>query len=220
MTLMVGEQFSERSMDLPATLLEGSIDVHVHAGPHLFSSPRRLDPFQAAHEARAAGMRALVFMDVFEMSSGTAWLVNRAVPGFTTFGGLIMNTVYGGMNPRAVKTALQYGDGAKYISFGAHSTHFKASTEGRMVGGEPKLFSDIYPDFATRELAKTIRIPLEDPVLPELDEILSLLAEHDDICLLTGHVSGSEALRLVDLASPVRYLTGARVRVGGGGVDA
>ena len=30
--------------------------------------------------ARDAGMRALVFMDVFQMSNGTSWLVNRVVP--------------------------------------------------------------------------------------------------------------------------------------------
>ena len=27
-------------------------------------------------------MRAMVFMDVFEMSNGTSWLVNRIVPDF------------------------------------------------------------------------------------------------------------------------------------------
>jgi hypothetical protein len=86
--------------------------MHVHAGPHIFSSPRRLDPVEAAIQARDAGMQAIVFMDVFEMSNGTAWLVNRVVPDFQTFGGLILNTVYGGMNPRAVKTAIYYGAGA------------------------------------------------------------------------------------------------------------
>ena len=112
-----------RSLELSTALLKGAIDIHIHPGPHLFSSPRRVDPFEAATQAREAGMRALVFLDVFEMSNGTAWLVNRAVPDFNVYGGLILNTIYGGMNPRAVKTALYYGDGAKYISFGAHSTY-------------------------------------------------------------------------------------------------
>ena len=102
-----------RTLQRSEELIRGAIDIHVHAGPHIFSSPRRVDPFQAAVQARDAGMRAIVFMDVFEMSNGTAWLVNRAVPDFQTYGGLILNTVYGGMNPRAVKTALYYGDGAK-----------------------------------------------------------------------------------------------------------
>ncbi|MDA0700646.1 MAG: DUF6282 family protein, partial [bacterium] len=120
---------------------------------------------------------------------------------FATYGGIILNTVYGGLNPRAVRTALAYGDGAKFVSFGAHSTHFKASTEGRIVDGVPRLFSELDPHFADRELRRTIRIPVSGPVPPDLDAILSLLAEHEGAYLLTGHVSGPEALRLVELAA-------------------
>ena len=141
-----------RTLELSRALLRGAIDIHVHAGPHLLSSPRRVDPFEAAIEARDAGMRALVFMDVFGMSNGTAWLVNRQVPGFRTYGGLIMNTVYGGMNPRAVKTALQYGDGAKFVSFGAHSTHYQASREGHLVDGRFVPLAERYPRFQAEAL--------------------------------------------------------------------
>jgi hypothetical protein len=181
-------------------LLSGAIDIHVHAGPHIFSSPRRVDPIQAATEARDAGMRALVYMDVFEMSNGIAWLVNRHIPDFQTFGGLILNTVYGGMNPRAVKTALHYGDGAKYISFGAHSTYFQAEREGHIVDGTFVPLSTIYPRFKTEELDRCIRIPLDGEPGPELDEILGLIGEHKHVYLNTGHVSVEEALRLVELA--------------------
>jgi hypothetical protein len=174
--------------------------MHVHAGPHIFSSPRRLDPVEAAVQARDAGMQAIVFMDVFEMSNGTAWLVNRVVPDFQTFGGLILNTVYGGMNPRAVKTAIYYGAGAKYISFGAHSTYYQAAREGRLVDGKFVPLSELYPKFRTEELDRCIRIPLDEAPTPELDEILQLIAAHPHIYLNTGHVSPAEAVRLVDLA--------------------
>jgi hypothetical protein len=190
-----------RSFQLSRDLLRGAIDIHVHAGPHISSSPRRVDPFEAAIEARDAGMRAIVYMDVFEMSNGTAWLVNRQVPDFTTYGGLILNTVYGGMNPRAVKTALHYGDGAKYISFGAHSTYYQASREGHMVDGRFVPLSELYPKFAAEELARCIRIPLEGGPGPELDEILSLIGERPEVYLNTGHVSVEEALRLIELAA-------------------
>jgi hypothetical protein len=189
-----------RSYELTRELLQGAIDIHVHAGPHIFSSPRRVDPVQAAIQARDAGMRAIVYMDVFEMSNGTAWLVNRVVPGFQTYGGLIMNTVYGGMNPRAVKTALYYGDGAKYVSFGAHSTYYQAAREGRKVDDRFVPLSDLYPKFKRQELDRCIRIPLAGPPDPDLDEVLQLLAEHPHVYLNTGHVSVEEALRLVELA--------------------
>jgi hypothetical protein len=187
-----------RSLERSEELLRGAIDIHVHAGPHIFSSPRRVDPFQAAVQAQDAGMRAIVYMDVFEMSNGTAWLVNRAVPDFKTYGGIILNTVYGGMNPRAVKTALYYGDGAKYVSFGAHSTLYQASREGRLVDGVFTPLSELYPEFR-RELETCISIP-EGPPSPELDEILSLIASHPHVYMVTGHVSVSEAVRLVDYA--------------------
>ena len=189
-----------RSLALSTDLLRGAIDIHVHAGPHIFSSPRRVDPFEAAIEARDAGMRAIVYMDVFEMSNGTAWLVNRQVPDFQTYGGLIMNTVYGGMNPRAVKTALQYGDGATYVSFGAHSTYYQASREGHMVDGRFVPLTELYPAFKTEELDRCIRIPLEGDPGPELDEILNLIAERPQVYLNTGHVSVEEALRLIELS--------------------
>jgi hypothetical protein len=189
-----------RSFELSRHLLEGAIDIHVHAGPHIFSSPRRVDPVQAAQQARDAGMRAIVFMDVFEMSNGTAWLVNRVVPDFKTYGGLIMNTVYGGMNPRAVKTALRYGDGAKYISFGAHSTYFQAAREGRKIDGKFVPLSELYPRFKKEELDRCIVIPVDQDPTPELDEILQLIAASPHVYLNTGHVSVPEAIRLVDLA--------------------
>ena len=189
-----------RSMELSQELLKGAIDIHVHAGPHIFSSPRRVDPFQAAFQARDAGMRAIVYMDVFEMSNGTAWLVNRVVPDFQTYGGLILNTVYGGMNPRAVKTAISYGDGAKYVSFGAHSTYYQAAREGRLVEGSFVPLSELYPQFKEEELDRCIRIPLDEAPGPKLDEILRLIAVNPQIYMITGHVSAEEAVRLVDLA--------------------
>jgi hypothetical protein len=188
-----------RSFELSRDLLKGAIDIHVHAGPHIFSSPRRVDPVEAAIEARDAGMRAIVYMDVFEMSNGTSWIVNRVVKDFETFGGLIMNTAYGGMNPRAVKTALYYGTGAKFVSFGAHSTYFQASREGHIVDGKFVPLSELYPSFKTEELDRCIRIPLDEAPDPQLDEILRLIADHPHVYLNTGHISVQEAIRLIEL---------------------
>jgi hypothetical protein len=189
-----------RSFEFSKELLKGAIDIHVHAGPHIFSSPRRMDPLEAATQAREAGMRAIVYMDVFQMSNGIAWLVNRILPGFKTYGGLILNTVYGGMNPRAVKTAIYYGDGARYVSFGAHSTHYQASREGRIVDGRFVPLSELYPKFKEEELNRCIRVPMDEPPGPDLDEILKLIAANPHIYMITGHVSPDEAVRLVDLA--------------------
>ncbi|MGW5649553.1 DUF6282 family protein [Saccharopolyspora sp. NPDC003752] len=198
---IAGETFQNRSMELPDELIHGTSDVHVHSGPWLKSCPGRLDPFQIAEQAKAAGMKSLVFYDhTLGVSNGTSMLVSRQVPGIEIFGGIILTTALGGLNPRAVKTALHYGAGAKFVHFGAHCTHFMASHEGSFVDGKPVPFKDQYPKFAEQELAKSIRIPLEGPVPDDLAEILQLIAERPDVHLNTGHVSVPEAFRLVDLA--------------------
>ncbi|HIH88258.1 TPA: hypothetical protein HA344_03495 [Candidatus Bathyarchaeota archaeon] len=187
-----------RSYELSAELLKGAVDLHLHAGPHLKTSPRSVDPFQAAIQARDAGMAAIVYMDVFEMSNGTSWIVNRVVDGIKTFGGINLNTVYDGVNPRAVKTALYYGDGAKYVAFGTHSTHWMTSREGQYVNGEWVPSHVRFPKFRDEELARSIKIPEGKPT-PEIDEVLQLIADHPDVYLITGHVSAAEAVRLCEL---------------------
>jgi len=195
----------ERSVELTFELLRGAIDVHVHVGPHLKSSPRRVDPIEAALQARDVGMRAIVLKDVFQMTNGTAWLVNRHVPGIAVYGGLMLNTVYGGMNPRTFKTAIHYGDGAKYLDFGAHSTYYQAAKEGRIVDGKFVPLSELYPKFRKEELERAIRIPVEGAPGPHLHEMLTLLADNPHIYMETGHVSSEEAIRLLELKEEYGY---------------
>lgn len=194
------ETFDHRYEELPSLLLQDSIDSHVHAGPVLMSNPGYCDPIEIAIEARNAGMKALVYYDVFGWASGTAWMVNRHVKGIKTFGGYLMNSCHGGMNPRAVKTALKMGDGCRFISFGSHCTYYSASREATLIDGKLVPLKDAYPKFRDEELSRAVRIKLDDPVPPELDEILSMIAEHEEVYLNVGHVSVEEALRLVELA--------------------
>jgi hypothetical protein len=194
------ESFYNRSMTLPDELLVGAIDSHVHAGPVLNSNPGHQDPIQVAIEAREAGMRSIVYYDVFGWASGTAWMVNRHVPGIQTFGGYLMNSCHGGMNPRAVKTALHLEGGCRFISFGSHCTYHSASRESTVVDGKLVPFKDVYPKFVKEELSRAVRIPLEEPIPDELSEILEMIAEHPEVYLNTGHVSTEEVLRILDLA--------------------
>lgn len=190
-------------MELPDQLLHGTIDLHVHAGPHLRSSPRRADPIQVALEARAAGMRALVYLDVFKESAGTAWLVSRMVEGIEVYGGLILASNHGGLNPRAVKTALRYGSGARFVSLGAHSTRYLVEREGPVVAGQVTPYVELSPAFAASELPRSIDIPLDGPLPEALREVLALVAAEPRAFLNTGHVSPAQALRVVVAAREV-----------------
>ncbi len=178
----------------------GAIDSHVYAGPPLTSDPCHLDPFQIASAARDAGMRALVFYDLFSWASGTAWMVNRHVQGIETFGGYIMNSCHGGLNPRAVKTALYIEDGCRFISFGVHCTYFSAAQASTWIDGKAVLLKDAFPKFAQEELPRAVQVPLEEPIPGALGEVLELIAAHPAVYLNTGWLSGPETLRLLDLA--------------------
>ncbi len=180
-------------------LLRGAIDIHVHAGPHLTTSPRSVTPVEAARQARDAGMRAIVYMDVFQMSNGTAQIVNEVVPDFTTFGGINLNTVFGGINPRAVRTSLTYAGGARYVAFGTHSTYWMASREGHYVDGVFKPFHTFDEKFRREELGRSIKIPVDEAPTLEITEILKMVAANPHVYLITGHVSAPEAVRLVEL---------------------
>lgn len=194
------ETFYNRSMELPSELLVGAIDSHVHAGPVLKSNPGHQDPFEVAIEARDAGMRSVVYYDVFGWASGTAWMVNRHVPGIKTYGGYLMNSCHGGLNPRSVHTALYMEEGCKFISFGSHCTHFSASRESTILDGELVPLKDAFPKFAEEELSRAVNIPVEGPISDQLAEVLQMVANHPDVYLNTGHVSGPEVLRILDLA--------------------
>ncbi|HHL41383.1 MAG TPA: hypothetical protein ENJ36_01845 [Candidatus Bathyarchaeota archaeon] len=188
-----------RSFQKSKDLLRDAIDIHIHAGPHLTTSPRSVTPVEAALQARRAGMKAIVYMDVFQMSNGTAQIVNEVVPDFKTYGGINLNTVFGGINPRAVRTSLTYAGGAKYVAFGTHSTHWMTSREGHYIDGEFKPFHTFDEKFKREELGRSIKIPVDEAPTPEIVEILEMVAAHPDVYLITGHVSAPEAVRLVEL---------------------
>ena len=77
---------------------------------------------------------------------------------YETFGGYLMNSCHGGLNPRAVLTALHMEGGCRFISFGSHCTHFPASYEATVVDGKLVPFKDAYPEFVDRELSVATRI--------------------------------------------------------------
>lgn len=167
--------------------LKGAIDCHVHAAPHL--TARSVDVFQAVRQAAAAGMRAIGLMDNFANSAGYAALAMRELGhlGVEVFGGLIMQPAAGGICADTVRTALGYGygpgTGARFVSLPTHHTRHVAAAEGRSAAF----------------LQRTFFVPASGPVPDPVPEIMELCAAHD-VVFDCGHVSGREAIQLVDEA--------------------
>jgi len=168
-------------------LLRGAVDNHIHACPHL--NARSVDVFEAVRDAADAGMRAIGLMDNFCNSAGYAALARRTLGhlGIDVFGGLIMEPPAGGVTVDAVTAALGYGYGpgtaARFISLPTHHTRYIARQERRP------------PSYVEGCLEIPAKGELPDP----LPEILDLIAAND-VVLNTGHLSGAETVRLVELA--------------------
>jgi hypothetical protein len=168
-------------------MLQGAVDGHVHACPHL--NPRSLDVFQAVRAAADAGMSGLGLMDNFCNSGGYAALAMRELGdlGVDVFGGLIMEPPAGGLSTAAVRTALGYGyghaTGARFISLPTHHTRYVARQERR----------------SALHIEACLEIPEQGPLPDPLPEILDIVAAAD-VVLNTGHIAGIEAVRLVEMA--------------------
>jgi len=104
-------------------ILKGVIDVHIHGAPLGGWLPGRPTIVETCIEASEAGMKALVFKDHNTMVNNCAIIVQdflgrmakeKAKAGIEfipveVYGGITLNESVGGMNLRAIKTALDYG---------------------------------------------------------------------------------------------------------------
>ncbi len=179
---------AQRNLDvLAGELLRGAIDMHVHANPHVASHHHMGDAVEIAQAARNMGMKGMVLKDTSFPTTATAYFANKCVPGFHTFGSIVLNLVCGGINPRAVAVAVEHGAGAKLVYFPTGDSLHHA------LAREKIQYTGINLPVA-REQAITI---LRDGQLtPETLEVIRVIADAN-VCLVTGHLSARETVRLV-----------------------
>jgi hypothetical protein len=167
----------------PYELLEGAIDLHIHAGPDLF--PRELDEAEVAYQARDIGMRAVLFKSHFTTNADRVYMLRKEIDGIEIFGSIILNKSVGGINPEAVFAALNLG--AKRVEMPTVDAQQHIRTLGRT-----------YP-WSKIQLPETEGINILDPegeTIPEVREVAELVASHDGI-LCTGHLTVPEMFALI-----------------------
>lgn len=157
--------------------LTGAIDMHIHTAPDV--SPRKLDDVEAAQQAAARGMRAILLKSHATLTASRAELVERIVPGVRVFGGLALNDAVGGLNPAAVEAALQLG-----------AVEIWMPTLSAV--GDPR-----------PHRAPGLTVLDGQGLRSSVHEILRLIAEHDAV-LGTGHLSPAEIMLLVPAARAAR----------------
>jgi hypothetical protein len=156
-------------------VLRGALDIHVHAAPD--NVPRSIDGLDAATQARAKGMRAIVLKNHYEPTAGLAYLARKAAPGLEVFGGIDLNLTVGGMNAIAVE----------------HMTHITGGW-GRLVW--MSTFDAENQVRFSKENRPFVSVSRDGALLPETKAVVAVIAQHD-LVLATGHVSAPEGLMLI-----------------------
>jgi hypothetical protein len=155
--------------------LTGAIDIHVHSLPD--DRPRSLDGFEAARQARARGMRAIVLKNHYESTAGLAYLARTLVPGVEVFGGIDLNLTVGGINPAAVEHMTKVTGGWGRIVW---MPTFDAENQVRF----------------SKEKRPFVSVSRNGELLPAVREVVALIAKHN-LVLATGHSSAEEGLLLL-----------------------
>ena len=158
-------------------LLAGAIDAHVHGSPDVFE--RQMNVVELARDAADCGMAGLVLLNHFSDTTPQAALVETVVDGISVRGGLKLNHPAGGLNPEAVRIALELG--AAKIDMPTQ----QAANELRSKGADPENGLSVTTD--------------EGALRPAVHEILSLVSAAD-ATVATGHLSPDELQMVVHAA--------------------
>jgi Family of unknown function (DUF6282) len=157
--------------------LQGIIDIHAHSDPDM--EPRRYDALQFAKEAKAQGMRGAVLKSHQLPTAQLAYMINQLVPGFQSWGTVVLNRSMGGINPRAVEVqAMVKGNYLKLV--------FMPTKDAE----NPQAHAENRP---------YVPVSKDGVLLPETVEVLKLIIKYD-LVLATGHVQPSDALLLTSEA--------------------
>lgn len=161
----------------PYHLLKGSIDFHVHAAPDTIKRP--FNELEVAEKARKAGMRALVLKNANTSTSYRSYLIKTIIPEIEAFGGVCLNYPIGGLNTRAIDSAVK----------SSYSKHFTKIVWMPTIDAEN---DEIY----RQSDEKGISILRDGEISIEAKEVLKKIYEHD-LVLGTGHLSLNEIKILV-----------------------
>ena len=158
-------------------LVVGAIDMHCHHGPDPHRQ-RSVDAMEAAAEADAQGLAAIVLKSHAYPTGPVAMLMQKTVDRLRVFGGICCDHEVGGLNPAAVEVALRTG--AKVVWMPTFSSVIDRRKLNLPGPGIPLL------DDAAR-------------LVPGVEEILRLVRAHDAV-VATGHIDLAEQFALVDAA--------------------
>jgi hypothetical protein len=169
-------------------ILNGLVDMHVHAGPSV--AKRSFDAYEMLLEADAAGYKAFVVKDHYIPSIlGTIMLNKHEGKRTLALGSLVLNNSVGGINVKMVDTCCNMG--VKIVWMPTMSAKWDIDTRvGKFVGSGDSSVPE-QPIYCLDENGE----PNGDVL-----RLLEYLSQHKDIVLATGHCSIKETTALAKKA--------------------
>lgn len=159
------------------TDFSGILDIHAHASPDP-DGRRSIDVFELAKLYEDHGFRGFLFMSHFDPTAGMAYLVGKRHPRLEVYGGIVLNSLIGGMNLHAVR-------------------HF-ANMDGHL--GKIVYMPTIDCEHEIRQShgnGPFVRVSADGRLLPEVKKMLDLIGELG-LALSTGHNSPAEILLIIE----------------------
>src|ERR1700745_3631411 len=178
----MSESPSERAREL----LQGAFDTHIHVGPDVVE--RKIDDVSLARRFQELGMAGFVLKSHYTSTAERAAVVRTAVPGIDALGAIAlkravgaMNTlgrVVGGMTPLAVEIAAREGARTVWLPTvdSVNESHERETAPGAKVPVWVKLQLELREQGI--ELPPVPVVDDEGAVLPELTEVLGIIARH------------------------------------------
>jgi len=163
-------------------ILEGAIDLHMHTGPSRL--PCRMDFLDAAREAEATGMRAIVYKPFYFTTMDRAFIAEKSVVKLKVFGGIVLDYGMGGLNPTVVKNAID--EGAKFVWMPLFDSKHTLQSLSK---------NSLYSDMVSSTKGLEILTP-EEEIIPEVREILEIISKTPHVILETSHLSPKESIKL------------------------
>ncbi|MCL4465238.1 MAG: DUF6282 family protein [Chloroflexi bacterium] len=177
--------------------LDGAIDLHLHSGPSLAGRP--LDDIETAQAAAAAGMQAILLKDHCECTASRAYYAGRAAPSIQVFGGIVLNTHVGGINPAAAEASLARG--GKQVWMPTIDSQLHADIFGT-TGTYTSPDKHAGPPIAGSERLRRktgITIAENGDLKPETKEVVAIARDYDGI-IGVSHIYNEEVMALARFA--------------------
>ena len=171
-------------------LLNGVIDLHIHAGPSV--AKRSVDAIEMMREAVGGGYRAAVIKDHYfpTMMSATMAQEHFGQGKTQMFGGVVLNHAVGLFNLNAVDAACAMG--AKFVCM--PTVPSKCHIDGHK-GAFLGAGNTTVPETPVCYLRQ------DGTLDPDLIRVLEYLAKKPDVILYTGHGSAAEVDALIRKAA-------------------